>query len=167
MAVTGIRVDSTMMTQYNEIQVVISDSLPPQELTTAAFALVFDGDRLLMTNLRRRGWDVPGGHVEPGESPEDTMRREVYEETAAKLGLARPIGYQWIRVLVPRPKGFPFPYPDSYQAFFVARVVSLDEFVQTEEVAGRGLFPPEEARRLAWVEQNRDLYEAARTADVD
>ncbi len=77
-----------MMTQYNEIQVVISDCHPPQELTTAAFALAFDGDRLLMTNLRRRGWNVPGGHVEPGESPEDTMRREVYEETVARQ--ARP-----------------------------------------------------------------------------
>jgi 8-oxo-dGTP diphosphatase len=26
-------------------------------------------------------WDIVGGHVEPGETPEEALRREVYEET--------------------------------------------------------------------------------------
>jgi mutator protein MutT len=30
-------------------------------------------------------WDFPGGHVEPGERPEDALHREVAEELGVKL----------------------------------------------------------------------------------
>ncbi|TDD48740.1 NUDIX domain-containing protein, partial [Kribbella antibiotica] len=34
-------------------------------------------DRRLLPGL----WDVVGGHVDPGEAPEEALRREVEEET--------------------------------------------------------------------------------------
>ena len=31
-------------------------------------------------------WDIPGGHVEPGEIPEKTVKREMLEEMELKVG---------------------------------------------------------------------------------
>lgn len=48
-------------------------------------AVVWDGDRLLMTQRPPGGalglqWEFPGGKLEPGESPEVALVREVREE---------------------------------------------------------------------------------------
>ncbi len=100
-----------------EISLVFSDALPPAGTVTAAFALAFEGELLLLTNLAARGWDIPGGHLDPGETPEETMRREVYEETGARLGPARLLGYQRRHVAGPKPDNYLFPYPDSYLVY--------------------------------------------------
>jgi 8-oxo-dGTP diphosphatase len=57
--------------------------------------VVRDG-RLLL--LKRRPddylpdyWEVPGGHIDPGESLEDAMRRELYEETGMHLKTVRAL----------------------------------------------------------------------------
>ncbi len=144
-----------------EITSLLSDALPPLETITAAFALAFQGDRFLLTDLVARGLDIPGGHVEAGETPEEAMRREVYEETGAILGPARLLAYERRRILGPKPPGYPFPYPDSHLVYYVARVASLDEFVPDAEAKGPVLLPPEEARLVPWVRSNEVLFEAA------
>jgi len=99
--------------------------------------------------------------VEPGEHPEETVRREVYEETGATLGSLHLLGYQRLRLLGPQPIAYGYPYPDCYQVFYWAEVISLDHFLPSAETQGRALFSPLEARTLPWVQHNGDLYEAA------
>ena len=55
-------------------------------------AVVFgnvDGKRklLLIKNTRSTHWGFPKGHMERGETPEDTARREVLEETGIKIDI--------------------------------------------------------------------------------
>lgn len=66
----------------------------PEEVAVAALV---DGGRILLVH-RRPGrasypdcWDLPGGHLEPGESPEDAVRRECHEELGITPDGVRPI----------------------------------------------------------------------------
>ena len=87
----------------NEVALILDDALPPTDLITSALTLAFSGHNILMTNLNSRGWDIPGGHVEIGESPEEALHREVMEETGALLSHVRLLGYQRIRLFSPLP----------------------------------------------------------------
>lgn len=145
----------------NEARPILATRMPPRELITSALALAFADDHLLLAELTHRGWDIPGGHIEAGECPEDATRREVHEETGALLGPAKVIAHQRIRILAPPPAEYRYPYPESYQVFYAARVASLEPFTGTAECRGRALFAPSDARNLPWVRQFGALYEAA------
>ncbi|MPY58638.1 NUDIX hydrolase [Streptomyces spongiae] len=58
-----------------------------------------DGTLLLIRSWRIavRQWclEAPAGRCEPGESPEETARRELAEETGARAGALHPLGTVW------------------------------------------------------------------------
>jgi 8-oxo-dGTP pyrophosphatase MutT (NUDIX family) len=152
--------------QPNESCIVLSSQLPPDEMLSTALVLAFDRDRLLQTKLAARGWDIVGGHIEPGESPEGAARREAYEEAAARLRELHLLGYQRLRLLGPRPAMYRYSYPDSYQVFYWAQIEALDEFIPTEEAQERALFAPDDAQKLPFVQAFRELYLVALQAAI-
>ena len=64
---------------------------------TAAGVLVRDvgGRVLLVKPSYKDGWDIPGGYVEPGESPKQAARREVSEELGIDLAIGRLLVVDW------------------------------------------------------------------------
>ena len=138
-----------------------SARLPPNRLITAAFGLVFVDDRMLFTRLASRGWDLPGGHLEPGESAEAAMRREVFEETAVELGVAVPFAYQHIQLLSKPPPDYSYPVPDGYQVYFVATHAEVGVLVPSDEALEAQFFAPHEGVQLDCVRRTRSLYDAA------
>lgn len=63
----------------------------------AAGALFFDaGGRILLVKpTYKDGWEIPGGYVEPGETPVEACRREVQEELGLERSVGRALAIDW------------------------------------------------------------------------
>lgn len=64
---------------------IAKPATPPKHLVSY-FAVVDDGEILLVDHRNAQLWLPPGGHVEPGEHPRTTVARELREE----LGFVAP-----------------------------------------------------------------------------
>src|SRR4051794_21823669 len=65
------------------------------EPTEGAAAIIFDDSGLLLIvkeNYGRRRWSVPGGAIEPGETPVEAALRETLEETKVIAAIDHLIG---------------------------------------------------------------------------
>lgn len=63
-----------------------SQTYPTGTLETYKYVVVlsrFEGKLLLSRHRARSTWETQGGHVEPGETPLEAARRELYEESGA------------------------------------------------------------------------------------
>lgn len=62
--------------------------LPKKESISAVFLIAIKGSKILAIE-NEKGWDIPGGHIEPGETPEIALAREVQEEAGAVFNNAQ------------------------------------------------------------------------------
>jgi 8-oxo-dGTP diphosphatase len=63
--------------------------------TEGAAAIIFDSSGLVLIvkeNYGRRRWSLPGGLIEPGETPEEAAIRETMEETELTVTIDSRIG---------------------------------------------------------------------------
>lgn len=62
---------------------------------TVYCAVIRDGEFLMVYNGKRRGWEMPGGKMERGETPEEAAERECLEESGypVKVVACRDLGY--------------------------------------------------------------------------
>lgn len=51
----------------------------------------YQGKILLSRHRERQTWETQGGHIEPGETPLDAAKRELYEESGALEYAIRPL----------------------------------------------------------------------------
>jgi 8-oxo-dGTP pyrophosphatase MutT (NUDIX family) len=117
---------------------------PPPPETTQALGICFTPARtIVLVTWNGTEWSLPGGTVEPGETLEQTLVREVREEASARVPACEYIGCQRVTAL----EADEAPY---YQTRFWARV-ELDPFVATHEMIARRAVPPGEFRgALYW-----------------
>lgn len=69
----------------------------PKKRLIAQGVLRTDGDRVALCQLTyKTDWDLPGGIVDPGESPADCVVREVHEELGLEVTAQRLIAVDWL-----------------------------------------------------------------------
>jgi NAD+ diphosphatase len=97
--------------------------------------LVEHDDRVLLARragLNRPFYSVLAGFVEPGETLEETVRREVFEEAGVEVDDVRYFGSQ------------PWPFPSQLMIGFVARAKSDELHVDETELEDAGWFRGDE-----------------------
>lgn len=71
--------------EQEEFKIESLTRVPIEPQVSAVFAIAFNEFGQLLVIRNTRGWDIPGGHVETGETPEVALHREVLEEGCATI----------------------------------------------------------------------------------
>ncbi|GAB3586491.1 NAD(+) diphosphatase [Calidifontibacter terrae] len=110
----------------------------PRTDAAVIMSVVDDDDRLLLAQGTRfrlpSGLSVLAGFLEPGESLEATVRREVMEEVGIRVGEVSYVDNQ------------PWPMPASLMVGFEARAISTDITIDPGEIRSARWFSREELR---------------------
>jgi 8-oxo-dGTP diphosphatase len=65
---------------------------PPKHIVSAAAIVINDHNELLLIKGPRRGWEMPGGQVEEGESLAQAAIRETKEESGIEIEIIKFCG---------------------------------------------------------------------------
>lgn len=121
----------------NKIELIISEEQAPTEETATAFAVPFiSKNKIVFTqNLRRRGTclEIPGGHIEKGETAEMAAIRETMEETGCGIEVIKPFGFIKMTSEGTAPEDWRYAHPVSYQQIFLSRVISQKAYKANKE----------------------------------
>jgi 8-oxo-dGTP diphosphatase len=119
---------------------------PGKTIESPVWVLVFPfyGDRLVLAQIAGRGWCIPSGRIEPGETVEGAAHRETHEESGATLGKLAPLG---CFSLTSRTTG-----AVRHGMAFLGDVFNLEDLPEGSESEGRILLPIEEVASayFAW-----------------
>lgn len=125
-----------------------------QKYTDGAFALVFKGDHFLLTNTHIKDgdyWSIPGGVVEPGESPAEGAIREVSEETGIRCEIVELL--EVIDAVITK---------DLRLSFYLAKYVGGDIVIDTTEIEAAEWFCIEDLSGLTFAFENtRSIIDVA------
>ena len=128
----------------------------------ASLIFVFYGDKVALADIEGRGWCIPSGRIEPGETIDAAAVREAWEETGAHLhpthrslvGCYRMISQsglvRWCPVFVAEALGFaPIPDGSESRGLLLAAVEDVADLYFIWDPLMAAVFSYAEERKLA------------------
>lgn len=106
-------------TKHINWEFYLSNYLPSKKLCTAVFGILEYKNKIILTKTKR-GWELPGGHIEKEETIEEALKREILEETGAHVDGYQLIGYRKIIASkrIRNKNGRKYPFPVSYIPYY-------------------------------------------------
>jgi len=102
------------------IRCYLAKEMPPLEDVTSVRSIVFRDDSLLVMRNPDDTHIYPGGRREGNESLDETLDREIIEETGWEVIEATRLGFIHFQHLTPRPEGYLYPYPHFLHVVYKA-----------------------------------------------
>ena len=118
------------------IEVISADQIPSEAVVSSCFCFIVDQDNkvLFIKNKKPyRSWEIPGGHVEPGETALECVVRECEEESSSLIKNPTLFALYKIHNLDSKSPYFGI----QYQAFFYTKSYDLKTFKENEEISER------------------------------
>lgn len=143
-----LQTNTSGMTSF-KTEWVLSNQICPSTLTASAIVFATNSNNeLALTHHPIRGWQVPGGHIEPGESAEEAVRRELREEAGMIAEHYAVLGFIRIQAIGDKPKNYSYPYPIRYCQVYRADAVEIEDLQPIADADDRGLFALDSIQRL-------------------
>lgn len=105
----------------------------------AVLLFAFFGDRVVLSEIEGRGWSIPSGHLQEGETPEQAMRREAQEEAGILLERMQLLGVYVLQ----EADGSRW-----YAPVFLGEVAHFTAIPDSSESHGVLLIPPEDVQEV-------------------
>ena len=122
-------------------------------------AIIRDKGRIFATQrgygLYKDGWEFPGGKIEPGETPEEALKREIREELDTEIEVGEPAGH------------IEYDYPELHLSMDCFFCTLLSGSLTLKEHEAARWLSPAELDSVSWLPADRSLIDGLKAGSVD